>query len=46
MRKFNPNRRGLWPAVQEEKPSKDWGLICGIAIAMLGLVGMLVFLIR
>lgn len=30
------------PKMQE--PSKDWGLICGIVLAMLGLVGMLVFL--
>ena len=26
------------------EPARDWGLICGIALAMLGLVGMLVFL--
>ncbi len=29
------------PSVQ---PSKDWSLICGMVLAMLGLVGMLVFL--
>lgn len=26
------------------EPSKDWGLIAGMALAMLGLIGMLVFL--
>lgn len=40
MRRDRLNRSGQWgPA-----PSRDWGLICGIVLAMLGLVGMLVFL--
>jgi hypothetical protein len=30
--------------IPKVKPSKDWGLIAGMALAMLGLIGMLVFL--
>lgn len=26
------------------EPSRDWGLICGLALAMLALVSMLVYL--
>ena len=28
------------------EPSRDWPLICGIVLAMLGLVGMLVFMVQ
>jgi len=40
MRHLNKSNSRL-PMAQ---PSRDWGLICGIALAMLALVGMLVFL--
>ena len=39
----NLNKRGQWPAVQ---PSTDWGLICGIVLAMLALISMLVFMVN
>jgi hypothetical protein len=30
--------------IPKVEPSRDWGLIAGMALAMLGLIGMLVFL--
>lgn len=40
MRRMNKSNSRI-PRVE---PSRDWGLIAGMALAMLGLIGMLVYL--
>lgn len=40
---FDPGKSGRFPVY---KPHPDWDLICGILLAMLGLVGLLVFLVQ
>jgi hypothetical protein len=42
MKRLNKSNSRL-PVV---KPSRDWGLICGLALAMLALVAMLVFMVN
>lgn len=42
MKKFNPNDSGIYDAYKA--PTPDWPLICGMVLAMLGLIGMLVFM--
>lgn len=43
MRRLNKSNSRIPKA---KGPSRDWGLIGGMLLAMLGLVGMLVFLIQ
>lgn len=40
----DPNKSGIYDAYKN--PSPDWPLICGLVLAMLALVAMLVYMMR